>query len=100
MHDCACQVPCATAAHACCTCTKHSVVCLHFVVCSMLVAEPSNPQLDQLLQKHPVISNWMQRVRNAVGHAVYDDAHSKLRAAVHRLGAAAKQAGGGGASKL
>jgi hypothetical protein len=67
----------------------------------MMVAEPSSPQLDQLLQPHPVISNWMQRVRHSVGHAVYDDAHSKLRAAVHRLGAAGgKAAGGGQSSKL
>lgn len=71
--------------------------------CSMMVAEPSSPQLDQLLQPHPTISNWMQRVRHAVGHGVYDEAHSKLRAAVHRLGAGAGKggaAGGGGASKL
>lgn len=66
----------------------------------MMVAEPSSPQLDQLLQHHPVISNWMQRVRSAVGREVYDDAHSKLRAAVQRLGAAAKQKAAGGASKL
>lgn len=52
----------------------------------MMVAEPSSPQLDQLVQRHPAVSNWMTRVRAAVGASVYDDAHSKLRAAVSRLG--------------
>jgi len=69
----------------------------------MMVAEPSSPQLDALLQPHPVVRDWMQRVRQAVGVEVYDDAHSKLRAAVQRLGAtaaAAAAAGGGGPSKL
>jgi hypothetical protein len=66
----------------------------------MMIAEPSSPQLDQLLQHHPVISNWMQHVRSAVGLGVYDDAHSKLRAAVQRLGTAGKQTAGGGVSKL
>lgn len=57
-------------------------------LCSMMVAEPSSPQLDQLLHPHPAVHNWMQRVRQAVGPAVYDDAHSKLRAAVQRLAGA------------
>jgi hypothetical protein len=64
----------------------------------MMVAEPSSPQLDQLLHPHPVVHNWMQRVRQAVGPAVYDDAQSKLRAAVQRLAAAAGR--NEGASKL
>lgn len=60
----------------------------------MMVAEPSSPQFDQLLQAHPVITNWLNRVRQAVGSGVYDDAHSKLRAAVQRLAGAGAGRGG------
>jgi hypothetical protein len=66
----------------------------------MMVAEPDQPQLDALLQRHPTISNWMTRVRAAAGVAVYDDAHSKLRAAVARLGGGGRGGGGQTPSKL
>lgn len=66
----------------------------------MMVAAPSWPQLDALLAPHTNIRTWMGAVREAVGPGVYDEAHSKLRAAVQRLAAspsaAAAQPGSGG----
>jgi hypothetical protein len=55
----------------------------------MMVAEPSSPQLDQLLAPHPIVRQWMQAVKAAVGPEVYDEAHGKLAAAVARLASAA-----------
>uniref|UniRef100_A0A383VA58 Glutathione transferase n=1 Tax=Tetradesmus obliquus TaxID=3088 RepID=A0A383VA58_TETOB len=55
----------------------------------MMVAEPSQPQLEQLLAPHPIVRQWMAAVRAAVGPALYDEAHGKLAAAVARLAAAA-----------
>jgi predicted RNA methylase len=55
----------------------------------MMVAEPSQPQLEQLLTPHPVVRHWMQDVRAAAGPELYDEAHAKLAAAVARLAAAA-----------
>lgn len=57
----------------------------------MMVAEPGEPQLEQLLAPHPAVRAWMAAVRDAVGPAAYDDVHSKLRAAVARLAASAQQ---------
>jgi hypothetical protein len=62
----------------------------------MMAAEPSWPQLADLLAAHPTVKAWMARVRQAVGPAVYDDAHGTLAAAVQRLAAAAACGGSGG----
>lgn len=64
----------------------------------MVAAGPAWPQLQQLLAPHPAIQDWMGAVRQAVGAAVYDDAHSKLRAAVKRLAASSTATSGGGDS--
>lgn len=90
--------------HLCFVCRVHCVCVLLLLLptppCSMLVAEPSQPQLDQLLQPHPLVANWLQRVRQAVGVELYDEAHGKLRAAVQRLAAAAPSSTRAGSSKL
>eukprot|EP00882_Tetradesmus_deserticola_P007766 GHRQ01008176.1.p1 GENE.GHRQ01008176.1~~GHRQ01008176.1.p1 ORF type:complete len:256 (+),score=117.68 GHRQ01008176.1:162-929(+) len=55
----------------------------------MMVAEPGQPQFQQLLAPHPAVRQWMQAVRTAVGPELYDEAHSPLTAAVARLAKAA-----------